>query len=99
MKSTSGLSIWPRNCRAYAESDSTYRRWPSAKIVSKASEDFPEPDRPVKTISWSRGRSRSTLRKLCSVSYTHLRAHETRHDLVCRLLLEKKKSRADFPSA
>src|SRR5450756_3005775 len=23
------------------------------------------------------------------VSYTHLRAHETRHDLVCRLLLEK----------
>src|SRR5450759_324581 len=30
----------------------------------------------------------STLR---TVSYTHLRAHETRHDLVCRLLLEKKK--------
>src|SRR5450756_3006378 len=24
-----------------------------------------------------------------AVSYTHLRAHETRHDLVCRLLLEK----------
>jgi len=23
MKSTSGLSIWPRNCLAYAESDST----------------------------------------------------------------------------
>src|SRR5450756_2738109 len=22
----------------------------------------------------------------CTVSYTHLRAHETRHDLVCRLL-------------
>src|SRR5450756_2861274 len=30
--------------------------------------------------------------QLCkAVSYTHLRAHETRHDLVCRLLLEKKK--------
>src|SRR5665648_1177686 len=29
---------------------------------------------------------------LISVSYTHLRAHETRHDLVCRLLLEKKKN-------
>src|SRR5450756_51392 len=28
---------------------------------------------------------------LLAVSYTHLRAHETRHDLVCRLLLEKKK--------
>ena len=26
-----------------------------------------------------------------SVSYTHLRAHETVLDLVCRLLLEKKK--------
>src|SRR5450756_2057014 len=25
---------------------------------------------------------------LNTVSYTHLRAHETRHDLVCRLLLE-----------
>src|SRR5450756_1117701 len=23
-----------------------------------------------------------------AVSYTHLRAHETRHDIVCRLLLE-----------
>ena len=28
---------------------------------------------------------------LYAVSYTHLRAHETREDLVCRLLLEKKK--------
>src|SRR5450756_1500543 len=27
-----------------------------------------------------------------TVSYTHLRAHETRHELVCRLLLEKKKN-------
>ena len=31
-----------------------------------------------------------------SVSYTHLRAHETRHDLVCRLLLEKKKKNPVF---
>src|SRR5450756_2956854 len=30
-------------------------------------------------------------RGMPAVSYTHLRAHETRHDLVCRLLLEKKK--------
>ena len=28
---------------------------------------------------------------IISVSYTHLRAHETVLDLVCRLLLEKKK--------
>src|SRR5450756_3198349 len=33
------------------------------------------------------------LRTSNPVSYTHLRAHETRHDLVCRLLLEKKKKK------
>ena len=32
------------------------------------------------------------------VSYTHLRAHETRHDLVCRLLLEKKKEKKKHKS-
>src|SRR5450756_1588152 len=32
-------------------------------------------------------------RVVAAVSYTHLRAHETRHDLVCRLLLEKKKNK------
>ena len=31
------------------------------------------------------------LERLDSVSYTHLRAHETVLDLVCRILLEKKK--------
>ena len=31
------------------------------------------------------------------VSYTHLRAHETVLDLVCRLLLEKKKDAAEAP--
>src|SRR5450756_1531529 len=31
-----------------------------------------------------------------TVSYTHLRAHETRHDLVCRLLLEKKKNNKNY---
>ena len=29
------------------------------------------------------------MRYISTVSYTHLRAQETRHDLVCRLLLEK----------
>ncbi|VTU47755.1 Metal-dependent protease-like protein, putative molecular chaperone [Lactobacillus brevis ATCC 367] [Lacticaseibacillus rhamnosus] len=33
----------------------------------------------------------ATIGLLGSVSYTHLRAHETEADLVCRLLLEKKK--------
>src|SRR5665648_1217466 len=36
----------------------------------------------------SAGRPTSPSTCWCSpVSYTHLRAHETRHDLVCRLLL------------
>ena len=30
--------------------------------------------------------------EIIAVSYTHLRAHETVLDLVCRLLLEKKKT-------
>src|SRR5450756_2826385 len=34
-------------------------------------------------------------RRFMPVSYTHLRAHETRHDLVCRLLLEKKKKKTE----
>src|SRR4051794_8496033 len=35
-------------------------------MVSKAGDDLPEPDRPVKTMSLSRGSSRETLRRLCS---------------------------------
>src|SRR5437764_10317042 len=66
MKSTSGLSIWPRNCRAYADRDSTYLRWPSAKIVSNASDDLPEPDRPVNTTREPLGSSRETSFRLCS---------------------------------
>src|SRR5665811_2504169 len=37
------------------------------------------------------GQLRSVALELGAVSYTHLRAHETVLDLVCRLLLEKKK--------
>src|SRR6266480_5536869 len=35
-------------------------------MVSKASEDLPEPERPVNTTSRSRGISRSTFLRLCS---------------------------------
>ena len=35
----------------------------------------------------------SVLVAVVAVSYTHLRAHETKANLVCRLLLEKKKGR------
>ena len=33
---------------------------------------------------------------LKAVSYTHLRAHETGRNLVCRLLLEKKKKKTKY---
>ena len=36
---------------------------------------------------------RTTVQGRISVSYTHLRAHETVLDLVCRLLLEQKKKK------
>src|SRR5450756_2729843 len=40
--------------------------------------------------SWVDSSNGATTRpsRTWPVSYTHLRAHETRHDLVCRLLLE-----------
>ena len=40
-----------------------------------------------------------TSRSKGSVSYTHLRAHETDSYLVCRLLLEKKKTTTPSPRA
>ena len=45
--------------------------------------------------SWNLGKLRLKEGKMkwaYTVSYTHLRAHETVLDLVCRLLLEKKKN-------
>ena len=41
--------------------------------------------------SWQRCQPALLAQGLASVSYTHLRAHETPEHLVCRLLLEKKK--------
>ena len=35
-------------------------------------------------------RKKNLLLRFLAVSYTHLRAHETVLDIVCRLLLEKK---------
>src|SRR5450759_251808 len=40
-------------------------------------------------VKLQRRRIRGVARTFAIVAYTHLRAHETRHDLVCRLLLEK----------
>jgi len=45
------------------------------------------------TLNLSNGGGNVDLSGIGAVSYTHLRAHETVLDLVCRLLLEKKKKR------
>ena len=44
---------------------------------------YPNGLKPIETME--------KLNAFAPVSYTHLRAHETVLDLVCRLLLEKKK--------
>ncbi len=48
---------------------------------------------PAMVMAKSQAKPENTGRvTLDTVSYTHLRAHETVLDLVCRLLLEKKKN-------
>src|SRR5450756_2615188 len=53
----------------------------------------PELVRPAGQTPFRRHACANGLAPFVPVSYTHLRAHETRHDLVCRLLLEKKKKK------
>mgnify|MGYP003377491186 CR=1 FL=1 len=49
-------------------------------------------DPATKVLVLEAGRPDSKWDVFIPVSYTHLRAHETVLDLVCRLLLEKKKT-------
>src|SRR5450756_1792910 len=54
----------------------------------------PRPPRPMERPRLLTMDAKSTPRSpVGPVSYTHLRAHETRHDLVCRLLLETQKQK------
>src|SRR5665648_1213389 len=55
-----------------------------AQVTSAPSIVSPEPDKALYPDYPAEGDN--------TVSYTHLRAHETRHDIVCRLLLENKKT-------
>ena len=45
----------------------------------------------AKKTGQTKSSTEASLNGIIAVSYTHLRAHETVLDLVCRLLLEKKK--------
>ena len=51
----------------------------------------------VQTLSRGMRQRLCLAHALVTVSYTHLRAHETVLDLVCRPLLEKKKPRPLYP--
>src|SRR5699024_8943176 len=87
MKSTSGLSICPRNMRAKEDRDSTYRRCPSAKIVSKARDDLPDPDRPVNTTMEPRGRALSSFYRLCALAPLTHRVSSSETPVTCSPLL------------
>ena len=55
-------------------------------ILLKSLHDFNELNKPFFGINYGS----------IAVSYTHLRAHETKANLVCRLLLEKKKKKKEY---
>ena len=52
-----------------------------------------ELDKLSKTFTQKNGKEFRAVDSVSPVSYTHLRAHETGRNLVCRLLLEKKKKK------
>ena len=68
----SAWSVRWTNRRAQVEKLSANRCCPSAKIVSKASDDLPLPDTPVMTVSRSRGISTSISRRLCVATPVNL---------------------------
>src|SRR5450756_956795 len=57
------------------------------KLIDKAQRMYDARQFTMAEIAQSCARGH-TIEGPIPVSYTHLRAHETRHDLVCRLLLE-----------
>src|SRR5450759_5898253 len=75
---------WNSLVRPFHTGTPAYR--PSSSTV-----DWAKPRYSIPSYIRPSTRAVSFIDSLCPVSYTHLRAHETRHDLVCRLLLEKKK--------
>ena len=61
-----------------------------AQLLSAMQTDYGADRKAIKYILFVSGVVILPIFSENPVSYTHLRAHETRHDLVCRLLLEKK---------
>src|SRR6202162_532359 len=57
-------------------------------MVSNASDDLPEPDRPVNTTSWSRGIDTSTFLRLCSRAPRMVMARASRAFLLEKSVME-----------
>ena len=68
-------------------------RPPGSKNKKTASKQDSKAREKAKEIQAKRKADRRVMDEIWSVSYTHLRAHETGRNLVCRLLLEKKKKK------
>ena len=66
----------------------------AAVIAAKRTSLTPEEAKElaIRAVKFKKERGRLPSISSTAVSYTHLRAHETVLDLVCRLLLEKQKA-------
>ena len=72
--------------------DGSYIRFDDNAVVILNQSDEPRGTRIFGPVARElRDKGYMKIISLAPVSYTHLRAHETVLDLVCRLLLEKKK--------
>src|SRR5665648_1151160 len=80
--------ILPISCKV-ANSSSSFSRSSVRDIASPMDFDSCAILSACSSVSWLFSNIITFIDAIIAVSYTHLRAHETRHDLVCRLLLEK----------
>src|SRR5665647_3699780 len=82
-----------QSCTKYSVTEAT--ALPRKQVETSCFGGTPFDPRRGSSIIWSLLSQKSCLKggPIISVSYTHLRAHETDSYLVCRLLLEKKKKK------
>src|SRR5450759_500942 len=85
----SASNSWAEFAGVFCQTRAAYLEHDAAKAELKKL--MPEDAREAIGHGIRAKRSKSGAVSFDPVSYTHLRAHETRHDLVCRLLLETKK--------
>src|SRR5450756_1620157 len=87
---STGLVVGPPRHRARRASTDAVTGWFFAKAWSQPGMVATGTSVELVNTRMTTGNSPARPAASGSVSYTHLRAHETRHDVVCRLLLEKK---------